>query len=231
MKKILLFILSFAWVAYADTQRVVYPYFDVTVGGKSISTSYKVKSKYNYYFDREKDEMVYDKDLFYNVTSFDGLGVDIDFKGGVILRDILPFSFVPFLNVGVFYVNGTEEYKYYSLDKDEFQRKWTRAYISFLLGVMVYPFELNDSSLQGVFVSIAAGPSLMEYSSNGNQMSNIEQETVIVLELGNVWSVSEHYAVGFSGKIAWGFSFDGDNKDDVPVNSTAFGLALKFVRK
>jgi hypothetical protein len=59
-----------------------------------------------------------------------------------------------------------------------------------------------------------------------------DQETILKFELGNVWDVSEHFAVGFEGKAVLGFSFNVDeSRDDVTVNSKSFGFALKVVRK
>ena len=52
---------------------VVYPYMEVSAGGMYSVSDYKTKSKTNYYHDLKRDEMVYDKDLYYNIYSFEGI--------------------------------------------------------------------------------------------------------------------------------------------------------------
>lgn len=243
MRLLLFIILSLVWQVYADVLSTenglpkkhrrtgadfIYPYFDFSIGGLFMSSNHEKESRYNYYYDREKDVMVYDENLHIDLSSFDGFGLDFDFKAGVALfRGFWPVTLIPFVDVAIFHVRGTEEYKYYSLDKEWIRRDYDITPLMFLLGVMVYPFKSEDSPLHGLFVGVAVGSS----DRNDNPLEGVEygrQETILKLELGNVWPVSEHYFVGFAGKALWGFGLD---DDAVPVNSKTFGLALKIVRK
>lgn len=208
-----------------------YPYFDLSVGGMYSSSYYKQKSKYDYYYDRKKDEMVYDKNLYHDIDSFEGIGLDLDFKAGlVVFRGSLPFTLAPFLNVAVTHVYGTEEYKYYSRDKEWRNRDGARTSISALLGLMLYPFKSENSLFHGLFASVSFGASELPFDDSADEVYYSDRESLIKFELGNVWSVSEHYCVGFVGKAILGFALD-DSSYDYPVNSKSFGLAVKIVRK
>ena len=71
-------------------------YFELSVGGIFSVVDYKTKSKTNYYHDSERDEMVYDKDLYYDIYSFEGGGPRLDSKVGfTIVRTVALF-----LNIG-----------------------------------------------------------------------------------------------------------------------------------
>ena len=233
MKRFAILVLCLAGFACAGAADYVYPYFDFSAGATYVKSSYEKASRYNFYYDREKDVMVYDKNLHYDVMSFAAWGFDADFKAGAsIFRKFLPVTLIPFIDLGWFRVSGTKKYKNYSLDKDYLYRDETRYCVSFLFGIMVYPIKSETSLLRGVFVSAAVGPSVKKYDYDANGVDYSGQETILKFELGNVWDVSEHFAVGFEGKAVLGFSFnDDESRDDVTVNSKSFGIALKVVRK
>ena len=233
MKRFAILVLCLAGFACAGAADYVYPYFDFSAGATYLKTFYQKDSRYNFYYDREKDVIVRDNDLHYDVMSFAAWGFDADFKAGAsIFRKFLPVTLIPFVDLGWFRVSGTKKYKYYSMDKDYRYRDETRYYTSFLLGIMVYPIKSETSLFHGVFVSAAVGPSVKQYDHDANGVDYSDQETILKFELGNVWDVTEHYAVGFEGKAVLGFSFnDDESRDDVTVNSKSFGIALKVVRK
>ncbi|MBR6378733.1 MAG: hypothetical protein IKS02_02040 [Fibrobacter sp.] len=248
MRLVLFLVLCLIWQVYAEPSSkgkrprkkyrsisaYIYPYFDLSLGGMTTNTSYKKKSEYNWYFDKEKDEMIYDKDLYYDIASFEGKGFDVDFKGGlVVFREFLPVTLAAFLNFAVFQVDGSEKYKYYSRDKEERHRDEARSYTQALLGVMVYPVKSENSLFHGMFVSTAFGMSVKDNKYHADGVAYSDEENIVKIELGNVWSMSEHYYMGLVGKIVLGFcdNDDIDYKDDVFLNSKSLGLALKVVRK
>lgn len=248
MKLLLFIILCLVWQVYADSLSTenslprkrrhsgadfVYPYFDVSFGGVITNSNYRQKSKYNYYYDSEKGEMVYDENLYYDIVSFDGKGLDLDFKAGVVLyRGFLPITLATFLDFGLLKVRGRKDFKYYSTDEETHHKNETRYYPSFLVGIVVYPVKLESSVFRGIFVSAAAGPCFHhpEYTTiDGN---GSDGEPIVKLELGNVWSVREHYSVGIVGKAVWSFdNDDSEHEGDSSISGKTFGLALKIVRK
>ena len=93
-----------------------FAYFEVSLGGHYASYSIKTESFTHWYHDTERDEMVYDEDLTYDIFSFEGggpmLGVQAGFSPGE--------RFVFLLDFGLFVSIGDFRYKLYSRDKDEY---------------------------------------------------------------------------------------------------------------
>ena len=103
------------------------------------------------------------------------------------------------------------------------------------------------SRISGIFI----GANLKGVNLNGNAkawhkygMHYWDSETILELEIGKLWKVSERYFLGFSIKVAGGFAGGTDpvdefrvdahreqNDDDITLNSKHIGAAVTFVRK
>lgn len=91
-------------------------YFELSTGAMYSVSDYKTKSRTNYYHDLERDEMVYDKDLYYNIYSFEGFEPLLESKVGFIFFRRVAL----FLNLGCFWSIGEYRYKISSRDKEEY---------------------------------------------------------------------------------------------------------------
>ena len=222
---------------------IIYSYFEVSAGGTYSVSDYKTKSKKNYYHDLKRDEMVYDKELYYNIYSFEGYSPWLDSKAGVILIRRIAL----YLSFGCFWSIGEYRYKLYSRDKDEYSEDDVRLRPYWGFGIKYYPLINEQNPFSGFFV----GTTLRGVFLNDNEeawekygMYYEAGETVLELEMGKVWKISEHYSVGFSIKAAGGFggnteSIEGfhvdkhpvQDEDDVTLNSKHIGAAITIVRK
>lgn len=223
--------------------QLFHSYVELSVGGVSSVTDYKTKSTTNYYHDLERDEMVYDEDLYYNIYSFEGYGPHLDSKIGVIFFRRVAL----YLTFGCFWSSGEHRYKLYSRDKEEFSEDDVRFRPYWGFGIKWYPIADEQNAFNGIFI----GTTLKGVFLNDNEeawekygMFYENGETMLELEIGKVWKLSEHYSVGFSVKAAGGFagnteSIDGfrvdkhpeQDEDDITLNSKHIGAAVTFVRK
>ena len=84
------------------------PYFEISGGAMSSNSKNQTASVINYYHDREKDEMVYDEDLHYNIINFDGWTYTVGFRAVA-----YQFRFWGvFLDKDLFLAKGDYRYKY-----------------------------------------------------------------------------------------------------------------------
>lgn len=223
--------------------QMLYSYVELSVGGVSSVTHYKTKSKTNYYHDLERDEMVYDEDLYYDIYSYEGFGPLFESKVGFsVVRKV-----VFFLSFGCFWSAGEYRYKISSRDKEEFSEDDARVRPFWGIGVKWYPGISEQNPFSGIFI----GANLKGVFLSGNQkawekygMYYWDSETILELEIGKLWKVSERYFLGFSIKVAGGFAGGTDpvdefrvdahreqNDDDITLNSKHIGAAVTFVRK
>ena len=222
---------------------VVYPYMEVSAGGMYSVSDYKTKSKTNYYHDLKRDEMVYDKDLYYNIYSFEGYSPWLDTKAGIIIIRRIAL----YLSFGCFWSVGEYRYKLYSRDKEEFSEDDARLRQYWGFGIKYYPVIDEQSPFYDAFV----GSSIRGVFLNDNEkawekygMYYEDGETIFELEIGKLWKISEYYSVGLSIKAVGGFGGSTENiggfhvdkhpvqnNDDVTLNSKHIGAAITIVRK
>ena len=217
-------------------------YFELSAGGLYSVSDYKTKSTTNYYHDLERDEMVYDKDLYYDIYSFEG--------GGPLLESKVGFLFFKrvalYLDLGFFWSAGEYRYKIYSRDKEEFSENDVRARFLGGIGIKWYPVVSEQSPFNGFFL----GTSFKFVTLIGNEkawkkygMYYEGGEGLIEFEIGKIWKISEHYSLGFTIKAAGGFggrteSVDGfrvdanreQKADDIMLNSKHIGAFITFAR-
>ncbi|MBR6450353.1 MAG: hypothetical protein IKS96_10505 [Fibrobacter sp.] len=218
-------------------------YFELSAGGMYSVSDYKTKSKTNYYHDLERDEMVYDKDLYYDIYSFEGGSPLLDSKVGFLLFKRVAL----FLNLGCFWSIGEYRYKISSRDKEEYFEDDARFRFFGGVGLKWYPVVNEQNPLNGIFL----GTSFKLVSLFGNEKSRekygmyyVEGESFIEFEIGKVWNISDSYSLGFSVKVAGGFGgetekVDGfrvdanreQDDDDITLNSKHIGAAITLVRK
>lgn len=224
-------------------RNIVYPYFELTLGGMYSTSEYKTKSEKNFYHDLERGEMVYDKELYYDLYSFDGGGPSIDFRAGVLFVK----RFAIFLDFGCFWSIGDYRYKYYSLDKEEFVEKAARTRIQYGFGFRVYPFANELSKMYGTFIGTTIkGVELLNDEDAWEKygMTYVGSESGLQFEMGKVWKLSEHYFIGAALNFMFCWSeYQKEDKDvfrigekprredDITLNSLHFGLAVTIVRK
>ena len=221
----------------------IYPYFEVSAGAQYSESDYKTESYAHWYHDTDQDKMVYDKDLYYNIYSFEGYGPLLETKVGALLfrRAVL------FADFGLAWSFGDSFYKYYSRDKEEFKESGSEVCPLFGFGVKVYPFVNLVSLLDGFFVGASVSFMVTDNSWDKYEMDYAGEEVGYKYELGNVWKVSEHYFVGITLSSAIYWSAVGSNKEDgddqfqvnkspkrgpvEDVNTLQLGAALTVVRK
>lgn len=221
----------------------VYPYFEISIGGQYSKSNYKTESVSHWYHDTDRDEMVYDKDLYYNIYSFEGSGPRFESKVGALLFR----RFAVFFDYGLAWSFGDSYYKYYSRDKEKFKESGGQLCPFYGFGAKVYPFVNVLSLLDGFFVGTSVSFSFTDNSWDKYDMDYADDEVGYKFELGNVWSVSEHYFVGItlSTAIYWSdvgsdeeygddqFQVDKNSKrypvDE--VNTLQLGAAVTVVRK
>ena len=221
----------------------IYPYFEISAGVQSSKSDYKTESVSHWYHDTDRDEMVYDKDLYYNIYSFEGYGPLFESKVGGLLFQ----RFVFFFHFGLSWSFGDSYYKYYSRDKEEFKESGGQICPLFGFGAKVYPFVNVLPLLDGFFVGSSVSFLVPDNSWDKYDMDYATDEVGYKFELGNVWSVSEHYFVGvtLSAAIYWSdvgsdeeygddqFQVNKNSKRDPveDVNTLQLGAAVTVVRK
>ena len=225
----------------------IYPYFEFSVGGILSASDYETESEKHYYHDLERDEMVYDKNLSYDIYSSRGGGPALDFRIGAILVKRVAL----FLDLGCFWLKGKYRYKYYSLDENEFSDKEIRFRFFWGAGFRVYPVANELSSLHGAFVGMSFD--VVELAGDRDAwkkygMTYSPWEKRFQFELGKVWKVSDYYSVGlemnFGASLSAGVSSNTGSSDpkiivgqpprrddDISFNSRHIGAAITIVRK
>ena len=216
-------------------------YFELSAGGMYSVSDYKTKSKTNYYHDLERDEMVYDKDLYYDIYSFSGFDPQLESKVGFLFFRRVAL----FLDLGCFWSVGEHRYKISSRDK-EFSENDVRARFFGGIGVKWYPVVSEQSPFNGFFL----GTSFKGVTLIGNEkawkkygMYYEGGEGLIEFEIGKVWNISDSYSLGFSVKVAGGFGGETEKvngfrvdknmeqkDDDITLNSKHIGAFITFAR-
>ncbi len=243
-RRILQIVACLACAVLAISDDSGYPYFEVSLGGHYASYRVKTESSTHWYHDMERDEMVYDEDLTYDIFSFEGggpmLGVQAGFSPGE--------RFVFLLDFGLFVSIGGSRYKLYSCDKDEYAETEVMVRPLFGFGFKVFPFPSKNSALYGLF----AGATL-SFMWSDNQwekygMEYCDFDVGFKVEAGKLWSVSEHYLVGFTLTAGFHVTAAGPNNEEYgddrfrigenpkrdPVdewNNLHLGLSLTVARK
>ncbi len=240
---ILIFCLEAASFASAHLEFGDIIYYELSAGAIYSVSDYKTKSKTNYYHDLEKDEMVYDKDLYYNIYSYKGFGPQLDSKIGVHFFKRVAL----FLSFGCFWISGEHRYKLYSRDKEEFSEEEVRFRPYWGFGLKWFPIVDDKNPFNGIFI----GTTLRGVFLSGNEeawekygMFYENGETILEVDVGKVWKVSEHYSVGFSVKVAGGFAGNTEkvegfrvdrhleqDEDDITLNGKHIGAAITLIRR
>ena len=145
---VLIFCLVAASLASAPLEFGDVFYYELSAGAIYSVSDYKTKSKTNYYHDLERDEMVYDKDLYYNIYSYEGLGPQLDSKIGVHLFKRIAL----FLNFGCFWSSGEHRYKLYSRDKEEYSEEEVRFRPYWGFGIKWFPVVDERNPFDGIFI-------------------------------------------------------------------------------
>lgn len=220
------------------------PYFEISGGAMSSNSKNQTASVINYYHDREKDEMVYDEDLHYNIINFDGWTYNVGFRAGAYL-----FRFWGvFLDNDLFLAKGDYRYKYYSRDKEDFLEHDSRLRYYLGFGSVFFPFNLffdstsKYSFLNGTFAGFSLGPTYLYGQDKAEKkygMDYEDWEMTFRFEVGYLWEFTEHFFVGVAFKTVLSFNneegdeYKGGNMptDDVPLNTKSFGFVIKVVRK
>jgi hypothetical protein len=187
-----------------------FPYFGVSLGGHYASYSIKTESSTHWYHDKDRDEMVYDEDLTYDIFSFEGGGPMLDVQAGFSPGE----RFVFLLDFGLFVSIGGSNYKLYSRDKDEYAETEVMVRPLFGFGFKVFPFPSKNSALYGLF----AGATLsFMWSDNQWEKYGMDYCNFDVggkFEIGKLWSVSEHYLVGFTLTTGIHYTAAGPNNEE-----------------
>ena len=222
----------------------VYPYFEISAGAQYLNSDYKTESVSHWYHDTDRDEMVYDKDLYYDIYSFEGYGPLLEMKAGVLLFQ----RGVAFFELGLAWSVGDSRYKYYSRDKKEFKEDGTDIRPLWGFGLKAYPFVDEASLFYGLFLGASVSYMFVDNSWDRYGMTYEDIEVGYKFEAGKLWKVSEHYFVGITLSTAiywnsWSGS-DGEYNNDVfevgcspnrepadAINTVQFGAALTAVRK
>ena len=240
---VLIFCLVAASLASAPLEFGDVIYYELSAGAIYSVSDYKTKSKTNYYHDLEKDEMVYDKDLYYNIYSYEGLDPQLDSKIGVHFFKRVAL----FLSFGCFWTSGEHRYKLYSRDKEEFSEEDVRFRPYWGFGLKWFPIVDDKNPFNGIFI----GTTLRGVFLSGNEeawekygMFYENGETILEVDVGKVWKVSEHYSVGFSVKVAGGFAGNTEkvegfrvdrhleqDEDDITLNGKHIGAAITVIRR
>lgn len=187
-----------------------FPYFGVSLGGHYASYSIKTESSTHWYHDKDRDEMVYDEDLTYDIFSFEGGGPMLDVQAGFSPGE----RFVFLLDFGLFVSIGGSNYKLYSRDKDEYAETEVVVRPLFGFGFKVFPFPSKNSALYGLF----AGATLsFMWSDNQWEKYGMDYCNFDVggkFEIGKLWSISEHYLVGFTLTAGFHVTAAGPNNEE-----------------
>ena len=222
----------------------VYPYFEISAGAQYLTSDYKTESVSHWYHDTDRDEMVYDRDLYYDIYTFEGYGPLLQTRAGVLLFQ----RGVVFLELGLAWSIGDSRYKYYSRDKEKFKEHGTDVRPFWGFGAKAYPFVDEASLFYGLFLGASVSFLYADNSWEKYGMSYEDIEVGYKFEAGKLWKVSEHYFVGFSLNAAiywnsWAGSDDeygydvfevGRAPDREPadaINTVQFGATITAVRK
>lgn len=218
-------------------------YFEVSLGGHYTTSSYETESSTHWYYDKARDEMVYDKDLTYDIYSFEGGGPILDVQAGGSLGK----RFVMLLDFGLAVSIGDSRYKLYSRDEEEYGRTevMVRPFLGF--GFKVYPFLTESSFLYGTFVGATLSFMWTDNLWEDYGMAYNSFEVGGKFEAGKLWKVSEHYFVGFTLNMTMYASASGSNyeygdedfqigknpkRDPVDeINNLHLGISLTAARK
>lgn len=208
--RMVLLVACLASAALALSDDSGFPYFGVSLGGHYASYSIKTESSTHWYHDKDRDEMVYDKDLTYDIYSFEGGGPMLDVQAGFSPGE----RFVFLLDFGLFVSIGGSNYKLYSRDKDEYAETEVMVRPLFGFGFKVFPFPSKNSALYGLF----AGATL-SFMWSDNQwekygMDYCNFDVGFKFEAGKLWSVSEHYLVGFTLTTGIHYTAAGPNNEE-----------------
>ena len=229
--------------ALAFSEDSVIPYFEVSLGGHYAMSDYETESSTHWYHDKDRDEMVYDEDLTYDIYSFEG--------GGPILNVQAGFSsgkrFIFLFDLGLAVSIGDSRYKLYSRDKDEYDRTEVMLRPIFGFGLKVYPFQTESSFFYGTFVGATLSFMWTDNLWEDYGMAYNNYEVGCKFEAGKLWKVSEHYFVGFTLNMGIYASASGSNyeygdedfrigenpkRDPVEkINNLHLGISLTAARK
>jgi len=208
--RMVLLVACLASAALALSDDSGFPYFGVSLGGHYASYSIKTESSTHWYHDKDRDEMVYDEDLTYDIFSFEGGGPMLDVQAGFSPGE----RFVFLLDFGLFVSIGGSNYKLYSRDKDEYAETEVMVRPLFGFGFKVFPFPSKNSALYGLF----AGATLsFMWSDNQWEKYGMDYCNFDVggkFEIGKLWSVSEHYLVGFTLTTGIHYTAAGPNNEE-----------------
>jgi len=208
--RMVLLVACLASAALALSDDSGFPYFGVSLGGHYASYSVRTESSTHWYHDKDRDEMVYDEDLTYDIFSFEGGGPMLDVQAGFSPGE----RFVFLLDFGLFVSIGGSNYKLYSRDKDEYAETEVMVRPLFGFGFKVFPFPSKNSALYGLF----AGATLsFMWSDNQWEKYGMDYCNFDVggkFEIGKLWSVSEHYLVGFTLTTGIHYTAAGPNNEE-----------------
>lgn len=183
-----------ACAALAISDDSVLPYFEVSLGGHYTKSSYETESSTHWYHDKDRDEMVYDENLTYDIYSFEGGGPILDVQAGLTLGKRFIFLFDLGLAVSI----GDSRYKFYSRDKEEYDRTEVMVRPVFGFGLKVYPFQTESSFLYGTFIGATLSFMFTDNLWEDYGMAYCGFEVGGKFEVGKLWKVSEHYFIGFT---------------------------------
>ena len=221
----------------------IYPYFELSIGVEHSSSEVKTESYTHWYHDNERDEMIYDEDLYYDIFTNEGVGPMLETKIGALLfqRGVL------FLHLGLMRFKGTSHYKYYSLDKEEFKERGHTLQIHWGFGTKVYPLVKLVPILDGLFIGVSLAFIHDDYNWDDYGMSYQHDETGFKVEAGHLWNISQHYFVGVTVHAAnYAINIDTSHEytydtfemnkppEREPIddsNTVQFGIAITVVRK
>lgn len=242
--RMVLLVACLASAALALSDDSGFPYFGVSLGGHYASYSIKTESSTHWYHDKDRDEMVYDEDLTYDIFSFEGGGPMLDVQAGFSPGE----RFVFLLDFGLFVSIGGSNYKLYSRDKDEYAETEVMVRPLFGFGFKVFPFPSKNSALYGLF----AGATLsFMWSDNQWEKYGMDYCNFDVggkFEIGKLWSISEYYLVGFTLTAGFHVTAAGPNNEEYgddrfrigenpkrdpvdEINNLHLGISLTAARK
>ncbi|MBO4436527.1 MAG: hypothetical protein J5791_06560 [Fibrobacter sp.] len=142
---------------------------------------------------------------------------------------------------------GDSRYKFYSRDKEEYDRTEVMVRPIFGFGLKVYPFQTESSFLYGTFIGATLSFMFTDNLWEDYGMTYCGFEVGGKFEVGKLWKVSEHYLIGFTLNMgiyenATGSNYEygddrfriGENPKRDPVdewNNFHLGLSLTVARK
>lgn len=189
-------------------------YFETSLGGHYTKSDYETESSTHWYHDKARDEMIYDKDLTYDIYSFKGGGPILDVQAGFSPGE----RFIFLVDFGLAVSIGNSRYKLYSRDKEEYNRTEVMIRPIFGFGFKVYPFLTESSFLYGTFIGATLSFMWTDNLWEDYGMAYSNHEVGGKLEVGKLWRVSEHYFVGFTLNMGIYASAVGDNHEDGDEN-------------